>query len=180
VSRTDVVTTSVSATVNTIAGQEDISLQLLEQSPISMDGVLFEDLSRDYDQRLDLQVIGGTGTNGQHLGVLKVVGATTNTDPTKASEISSTVTVFIDPTASNSSQYKNLVNAVNQIETLRFESPTAIWVHPRRANSWSAQPTRLAARCSSRASTAPSTSAGSTRVRLFPRAWRARCLAFRL
>jgi len=139
VSSQDVVTSSVSATVNTIAGQEDISLQLLEQSPISMDGVLFEDLSRDYDQRLDLQVIAGTGTNGQHLGVLKVVGATTNTDPTKASEISSTVTLFIDPTATNSSQYKNLVNAVNQIETLRFDSPTAIWVHPRRANGWSTQ-----------------------------------------
>ena len=62
----DIVTTSVSAPVNTIAGQEDISLQLLEQSPLAMDGVIFDDLSRDYDQRLDLQIIGeeGVGCRG--------------------------------------------------------------------------------------------------------------------
>jgi hypothetical protein len=29
-----------------------------------------------------------------------------------------------------------VVNGVNQIETLYFDAPSAIWVHPRRANSW--------------------------------------------
>jgi HK97 family phage major capsid protein len=136
----DMVTGSVSATVNTIAGQEDISLQLLEQSPISMDGVVFEDLSRDYDLQLDKQVTYGSGASGQHKGVLTLTGATTNTDRAKASEISSTATNLVDATASNSSQFKNVVNGVNQVETLRFESPTAIWVHPRRANYWGAFP----------------------------------------
>jgi len=140
VSSTDIVTTSVSASVNTIAGQEDISLQLLEQSPIAMDGVVFDDLSRDYDQRLDIQVVSGTAANGQHRGVLTVTGATSNTDPTKASEISSTATALVDATAANSSQYKHIANAVNQIETLRYASPTAIWVHPRRANYWATFP----------------------------------------
>ena len=135
VSSTDIVTTSVSASVNTIAGQEDISLQLLEQSPIAMDGVVFDDLSRDYDQRLDLQVISGSGANGQHKGVLSVTQATSNTDPTKASGVTVASTVFYDGSTSGS-QYRSIVNGVNQIETLRFASPTAIWVHPRRANSW--------------------------------------------
>ena len=43
VSSVDIVTSTVAANVNTIAGQEDISLQLLEQSPIAMDGVVFQD-----------------------------------------------------------------------------------------------------------------------------------------
>jgi len=84
VSSTDIVTTTVAAPVNTIAGQEDISLQLLEQSPIAMDGVVFQDLAADYDQRLDLQVIAGSGSNGQHLGVLNVTQATSNTSILKA------------------------------------------------------------------------------------------------
>jgi HK97 family phage major capsid protein len=126
VSSTDMVTSSVSATVNTIAGQEDISLQLLEQSPLSMDGVIFEDLSRDYDQRLDLQVISGTGLNGQHKGVLSTTGV-------NAVTVSSAV--FFDGSTS-ATQYRSIVKGVNSIETLRFAAPTAIWVHPRRANSW--------------------------------------------
>lgn len=136
----DVTTSSISAPVRTIAGQEDISLQLLEQSPLAMDGVLFDDLSRDYDLQLDSQIILGSGANGQHKGILSVTGATTNTDRRKVNSISSTVTALVDATASNSSQYKNVINGVNSIETLRFDNPTAIWVHPRRANAWAAAP----------------------------------------
>lgn len=136
----DVTTTSISAPVRTIAGQEDISLQLLEQSPIAMDGVLFDDLSRDYDLQLDTQVIAGSGAAGQHKGVLSVAGSTSNTNRRNISLISSTATALVDATATNSSQLKNIVNGVNQVETLRFDNPTAIWVHPRRANYWGAFP----------------------------------------
>jgi HK97 family phage major capsid protein len=119
--------------VNTISGQEDISLQLLEQSPLAMDGVIFDDLSRDYDQRLDLQVILGSGANGQHLGVLNVAGATSNTNILKASQITVSSASFV----ASGGQYNSIVNGVNQIETLRFNSDNlAVWVHPRRSNSW--------------------------------------------
>ena len=131
----DIKTSTVSAAVNTIAGQEDISLQLLEQSPISMDQVIWDDLSRDYDQRLDLQVILGSGTSGQHLGVLNVPGATNNTSILFANYINASSPVFFDGTTAGS-QYRSIVNGVNQIETLRFAPPTAIWAHPRRVNSW--------------------------------------------
>lgn len=131
----DITTSTVSAAVNTIAGQEDISMQLLEQSPLAMDGVIFDDLSRDYDQRLDVQVVMGTGANGQHRGVLAVVGATTNTDITKANNITVSSAVFHDASTS-ATQFRSIVNGKNQIETLRFAPATAIWVHPRRANSW--------------------------------------------
>ncbi len=135
VSSVDIVTSTVAANVNTIAGQEDISLQLLEQSPIAMDGVVFQDLAADYDQRLDLQVVAGTGTNGQHLGVLSVSSATSNTSNLLANGVNCTSTTFYDGSTA-SSQYRSIVSGITSIETLRFASPTAIWVHPRRSNSW--------------------------------------------
>lgn len=132
----DIQTSTVSAAVNTIAGQEDISLQLLEQSPLAMDGVIFDDLSRDYDQRLDFQIIAGSGTAGQHLGILKVASAGTPS-VSQASAITVASATFHDATTTGT-QYRSIVNGVNQIETLTFSTlpPTAIWVHPRRANSW--------------------------------------------
>lgn len=133
----DIQTTSVAVPVNTIAGQEDISLQLLEQSPIAMDGVVFNDLAADYDQRLDLQVIAGTGSGGQHTGVLNLSRAA-GLSPTvsQASYVSSTSATFFGTTAGN---VPSIISAVNQVETLRFAAPTGIWVHPRRANWWSTQ-----------------------------------------
>lgn len=133
----DIVTSTISAPVNTIAGQEDISMQLLEQSPLAMDGVIFDDLSRDYDQRLDIQIISGSGASGQHRGVLNVAGATSNTLQTNASFITVASAVFHDASTA-STQFKGIVNGKNQIETLRFAPATGIWCHPRRANSWEA------------------------------------------
>lgn len=133
----DITTSSASANVNTIAGQEDISLQLLEQSPLNMDGVIFQDLTGSYNQQLDKQVISGTGTNGQHKGVLNVSQAASPT-VSQASTVTCASTVFADASTTGT-QYRALLNAVNQIETLTFGqigSPSAIWAHPRRANSW--------------------------------------------
>jgi HK97 family phage major capsid protein len=134
----DIVTSTVSASVRTLSGQEDISLQLLEQSPIAMDGVVFLDLQRDYDRTLDQQVLYGTGTNGQHLGVFSVSSQTValNTlNSVYASQIPVSSTVFMDASTA-ATQFRGVVNGVNQIETLYFDAPSAIWVHPRRANSW--------------------------------------------
>lgn len=140
----DIVTKSVSAAVNTIAGQEDISMQLLEQSPLAMDGVIFDDLSRDYDMQLDRQVISGSGVNGQHRGALGQTTASANsttafnTDASKANAVTCASVLFWDGTTATSfTQYRSIVNGVTNIETLRFAAPTAIWAHPRRVNSWS-------------------------------------------
>jgi HK97 family phage major capsid protein len=74
VSSTDLTDTFVNAPVRTIAGQQDLALQLLDQSPISFDQIVFTDLISDYNMRLDIQVINGSGTSGQHLGILNVSG----------------------------------------------------------------------------------------------------------
>jgi len=135
VSSTDITTSTVSGSVNTIAGQQDISLQLLEQSPISMDGVVFQDLAADYDQRLDLQVISGSGASGQHLGVLSITQSATPT----AAQVYYASVVNATPKfygAANSQLGTGVIPAVNNIETTRYAPPTALWTHPRRVNWW--------------------------------------------
>jgi hypothetical protein len=67
----DLTDTSVQANVKTLAGQEDVALQLIEQSPGQIvDRVIMEDLLADYNRLVDRQVISGTGSNGQILGIL--------------------------------------------------------------------------------------------------------------
>ncbi|HEY2088607.1 MAG TPA: phage major capsid protein [Mycobacterium sp.] len=84
VQSTDLTDTSVSAPVRTIAGQQDIAIQLLDQSPISFDEVVLADLLADYNMKLDLQIINGSGAAGQVTGILNTAGinAVTYTDAT--------------------------------------------------------------------------------------------------
>ena len=132
----DIVTSTVSAPVRTIAGQEDISMQLLEQSPIAMDNVVFDDLTRDYDKQLDTQLLVGSGTDGQHQGVLTLATqATTASDITKAFAVTVSSALFHDQSTAGT-QYRSIAKAATAIETLRFDAATAVWVHPRRPTSW--------------------------------------------
>jgi hypothetical protein len=64
----------VSAPVRTIAGQQDFAIQLLDQSPWGWDEVVLEDLLADYNAKLDVQVISGSGAAGQVTGILNVAG----------------------------------------------------------------------------------------------------------
>jgi HK97 family phage major capsid protein len=82
VSSVDLTDTSVSAAVKTIAGQQDIALQLLDQSPINFDDVIYGDLIMDLNRALDVQVINGSGAAGQVTGILNVasINAVTYTD----------------------------------------------------------------------------------------------------
>lgn len=116
VQNTDLSTSSVTAAVQTVAGQQVVALQLLEQSPINMDAVILRDLARDYATKLDVLVINGSVTNAK--GLLQVVGinAVTYTDAT--------------PTAGE--LYPKVADAIQRIHTLRFEAPDKIFMHPRR------------------------------------------------
>lgn len=62
--QTDLTDTSINAPVRTIAGQQSVALQLIDQSPIAFDEVIFNDLTADHDRELDRQVISGTGITG--------------------------------------------------------------------------------------------------------------------
>lgn len=86
VSETDITTNSVTGPVRTIAGQQDIALQLLEQSPLMFDQVVYADLQADYNSKLATQLINGSGAAGQHTGFLVLAGtnsvAYTDASPT--------------------------------------------------------------------------------------------------
>lgn len=74
VSETDMATNSATGPVRTIAGQQDVALQLLEQSPLMFDEIVFSDLTADYNSKLDIQVLNGSGSSGQHTGFLVLSG----------------------------------------------------------------------------------------------------------
>ena len=116
VSETDLTDTSVAAPVRTIAGQQDVAVQLLDQSPVSFDQVIFRDLVADYATKVDLQVISGSGASGQVVGVR-------NTSGIETIAYSGTTVAQL---------YSKIADAVQRVHTLRFMPPTVIVMHPRR------------------------------------------------
>ena len=59
----------VNAMVRTVAGQEDVGLQLLDQSPVAFDTVITKDLMQDHAMQVDGLVMLGSGTGGQLAGL---------------------------------------------------------------------------------------------------------------
>jgi HK97 family phage major capsid protein len=115
VAEVDMVTTDLTVSVNTIAGQQDVSRQALERGAIT-DELIFRDLVADYATRLDAQVINGSGSNGQHVGILGVSGIGTE------SYAATTVAAF----------YGAVNAALADVATGRFAPATVIVMHPRR------------------------------------------------
>jgi HK97 family phage major capsid protein len=58
-----------SAGVKTIAGQQDVAIQALEQSPVNFDQIIFADLFADYATKLDVQVLNGANSSGEVKGI---------------------------------------------------------------------------------------------------------------
>ena len=119
VSETDIDGTLLTVGVNTIAGQNDVSLRALERTMPGMDFLIFQDLQADYDEQLDTQCIAGTGASQQHLGIRAVSGtnAVTYTDAT--------------PTAAE--LVPKVYDAIQRVTTNRKEPANAIVIHPTRA-----------------------------------------------
>ncbi len=114
----DLTDTFVTAPVRTIAGQQDIAIQLLDQSPASFDEIVFADLIADYNMRLDLQCWTGSGTSGQLKGVLNVSGINAIT--------------YTDATPTIQELYAPLMQGVSQSASKRKLPPTAIFMTPSR------------------------------------------------
>jgi HK97 family phage major capsid protein len=118
VTSTDLTDTFVTAPVRTIAGQQDVAMQLLDQSPASFDEIVFADLLADYNQRLDTQCISGSGASGQLLGVLNVSGINAIT--------------YTDATPTLPELYPPLMQALSQSAKNRKMMPTAVFLTPSR------------------------------------------------
>jgi HK97 family phage major capsid protein len=118
-SETDIDGTLLSVGVRTIAGQNDVSIQALERTLPGMDFLIFQDLRADYDEQLDTQVLQGTGSSGQHLGLDAVSGINTVT--------------YTDGTPTAAELVPKIYNAIERVASVRFRRADTIIVHPRRA-----------------------------------------------
>ncbi|YCK39711.1 phage major capsid protein [Actinomadura sp. ATCC 39365] len=116
VQNTDATTNSVTANVATIAGQQVVSVQLVEQSPVNMDEELLRDLLADLAVKIDTFVISNNAANKR--GLLNVTGL----NAVSYSDASPTVGEL----------YPKLADAIQQISTTRYLPPDAIFMHPRR------------------------------------------------
>jgi HK97 family phage major capsid protein len=116
VTEVDLTDTFISAPVRTVAGQQDVAIQLLDQSPVNFDQVIFRDLLADYAAKVDKQVLTGSGTAGQVLGVHNTSGIQTIV------VAGNTVGAF----------YSAVADGIQRVYTQRFQPPTHIVMHPRR------------------------------------------------
>jgi HK97 family phage major capsid protein len=118
VAETDIVTDSVVAPVRTIAGQQDIALQLLEQSPMVFDQLIFLDLEEDYNAKVDVQGISGSGAAGQIKGLLSITGFNAVT--------------YTDASPTLPELYPKAADALSQASTARKRVPNVWLAAPRR------------------------------------------------
>ena len=125
VQSTDFTDTSVSAGVKTVAGQQDISIQLMEQSPLSLDSIIFSDLIADYNLKLDQQVLAGTNANGQVKGLYSSAGASLWTSYNQAT--------YTDASPTAGELFSPLAAMLSKIEQTRYSlDAVKFFLHSRR------------------------------------------------
>jgi len=114
----DLTESMLTAPVRTIAGQQDVAQQLIDQSPINVDDLIARDLRASFNQQLDNQVLSGSGVAGQLLGLRNVVGieavSWTSATPTAVGLI------------------KRVADAQSRISSALFEPANVVIMHPRR------------------------------------------------
>ena len=116
VSETDADDTLLTIDVRTIAGQQDLSRQAIERGT-GIDTFVVADLIRSWHTTLDAQVLNGSGSNGQIKGIRNSGGNAitfTSTAPTVAL------------------LYPKLADALQQVQSNVFTTPTHWIMHPRR------------------------------------------------
>jgi len=110
------VTTSVVGNVATIAGQQVVSVQLVEQSPVNLDSIILGDLAADYATRLDVFCLSNNATGKKGILNVSSTSASTYTDAS--------------PTAPEA--FAKIADVVQQIASNRYLPADAIVMHPRR------------------------------------------------
>ncbi|MBE8471063.1 phage major capsid protein [Streptomyces justiciae] len=116
VQNTDATTDSIAANVATVAGQQVISQQLIDQSPVNMDDVLLADLAADLAVKVDTFVINNNAAGKR--GLLNVTGINAIT--------------YTDASPTVGELYAKGADAIQQIHTGRFLPPDKVFMHPRR------------------------------------------------
>jgi HK97 family phage major capsid protein len=107
---------TVTGAVQTIAGIQNVSQQLVDRAVPGVDQVIFSDLTRSYATQLETAVLNSSTTNSKGLLQLSGINSVTYTDAS--------------PTVAE--LYSKIADAVQQVQTNVYESPTHIIMHPRR------------------------------------------------
>lgn len=116
VSSTDLTTGSYSVGVKTVAGQQDLSQQLLDRSVPGIDVVIYEELTGRYAIALDQQVLAGSGSGANAQGLQTL--ASVNSDTFAGTTVQA--------------YYSKIAGLVQQIWANRLMPPSAVIMHPRR------------------------------------------------
>jgi HK97 family phage prohead protease/HK97 family phage major capsid protein len=117
VSETNLDETTLSVPVVTIAGQQTISVQALSRGR-GTEQVILRDLVSAYNTALDAQLISGSGSNGQHRGILNT------------SSIQSVT--FTDTTPTVAELYPKLFDLIQKVQTGFYGGISHFVMHPRR------------------------------------------------
>jgi HK97 family phage major capsid protein len=117
VSETNADDTLLTIDVRTIAGQQDLSKQVIERGT-GVDAFVVQDLIRAWHTTLDNQILNGSGAAGQILGLRNTSGVNAIT--------------YNDAAPSVEDLYPKLADAYQQIQTGVFMNPTHWIMHPRR------------------------------------------------
>lgn len=119
----DLVTSTVTGRVETISGFENVSIQLVEQSPIAggLDKLIFGDLMADYALQLNTAVAGkGDGSAGSLKGFVTLGTDTTNGIPT----------TWTEATPSATGGLTAITKAISNVVTNRYKDVEAIVMAP--------------------------------------------------
>jgi hypothetical protein len=116
---------AITAQVTTIAGNETVPVQMLDQSPVGahFDWVVFTDMESSYNEQLELQLIAGTGIGQQQLGILNNLVTT----PYNAA--------LAPPTATATSMYQYFGEAVAAVGHNR-RMPPELWLMNTSRAAW--------------------------------------------
>lgn len=114
----DMVDAVVTLPVRAIAGQVDIALQALEQSPVAFDEIIFGDLIADYYLRCEDQALNGSGAAGQVLGTRNTAGIATTT--------------YTDATPTVPELWPKLAGNLSTVRAARKQPITNGWITPQR------------------------------------------------
>lgn len=114
----DMTTSTVTAAVRTLSGYENVSIQLVEQSPLAggLDRMIFGDLMADYALQINTQVVNGLAASGELTGILNVSGIQSVT--------------YTDGTPTGVEMMPSFAKAISSIVKNRYRSPEAFVVHP--------------------------------------------------
>lgn len=121
VANQDATTDVITVPVCTVAGYTDLSRQIIERSEPGLDEIILTDLLKDYNKKVNLYVVNGSGSAGQPKGFLQ------------DGNINSITFTSGSPTVGL--LYPKLLDAVRQIEENVFQ-PTVAYVMTARRWAW--------------------------------------------